>query len=198
MFLNQLKENELKLFVQLASIIVICESAQRNSNEGPFWPFPMGGTDSENKVTVYQRINVNYADLESVKQISLNKVLNTEIISRSIQSICSDYAEGLNSRLESIDELNNEVRLKVAVALIKKQVHEETLLSNMLPDAKKALLFELYSLALMAGVVGNLKEQLLVEIVVALSIENFIAEDLFDAAKNVNRAQAEAHALITE
>jgi hypothetical protein len=198
MFLNQLQENELRLYLQLASLLAAIDKELQED----------AATDVSDTLPLLflnlskirkKLILVDVAENEYINNAA-NQTgkLSASAVKELIHDVQEKFASNLNEVLKLSGELDDAMRLKIALKAMSSITKKTEAMANMLPEAKKALLFELYSLALMHGVVSKLEEQLLEQIVSDFDIEDFVANDLFEAAKNINRAYVEAHTIITE
>jgi hypothetical protein len=204
MFLNQLREEEQKLYLGMASLLAAVDNELKPGEPGR--EDGIAGifnriAASHGQAPVIGKASIsNEKESEHIKQVALQAgALSKSTIESIIEHAFDQYAEALNQILDLSGELTDEMRLKIAIKQLNNQLKEASeLLTGALPETKKALLFELYSLALVDNVISPLEEQLLTSMTTSLGQDSFLAKELRTAAEKIKRAQAEAHTIITE
>ena len=172
------------------------------------WPFRTGSSEdseTENEPEVESKKYVMRIDSE-IDILKKSVIGEDGIGEREVDQAISLAYKDFESLLLTIDpdadeddhvRSETESRIYHANKLVRRYLREADI-SDMLPATKKIFIFELYSLSLADGQITDSEQVLIKKIAKLLNIEEFIANDLQESAKEVNRVLGETLAIISE
>lgn len=172
------------------------------------WPFPTASSEdseTENKPEVEPKKYIMRIDSEIDilrKSVIGEDGIGEREVDRAISLAYKDFESLLLTIDPDADEDDHvrsetESRIYHASKLVRRYLREADI-SDMLSATKKIFIFELYSLSLADGQITDSEQVLIKKIAKLLNIEEFIANDLQDSAKELNRVLGETLAIISE
>lgn len=213
MFLNQLSKNEQKLYFNIAIVLtaidnpidekdgVLPEFLRKVYNADPVRFAEQLKPDYKWKAKILKRIE---SEIDLLKKSIFDgyEHANSYETQKTINSVFQDYEKLIFTVDPDADEdepvlSDAEQRLFFANKLLRRYIREAEL-KDMLPSARKVMIFELCALSLADGEITELEQNCIKKVSKLLDVEEFIFFDLQESAKSINRALSEALAIISE
>ncbi len=200
MFLNQLSEDELKLYLRLAAVLTAIDNPIVNKKEASLFPrFISPGINEQPKKEIL-RIESEISLLKS--SVCSESTLREAEVEEIIYSTYEDFESVLFAVDKDADPDEAPLpeadrRLALAAKLARRYIRETNLVST-LPASSKVIVFELYAVGLADGEITDAEQALITKLAKTLQVQHFISLDLQESAKSINRALIATLAIISE